>query len=75
MGERSAAPKKSYVPDDVVFQTKPEIALDLVRRALAHGVRVQAWKFDELYGRSGPFLRSKKLRSKARVKPKVPLSS
>lgn len=40
----------------MVFQTKPEIALDLVRRALANGVRVQAWTFDELYGRSGPFL-------------------
>lgn len=56
MGERFAPPKKNYVPDDVGFQTKPEIALDLVRRALANGVRVKAWTFDELYGRSGPFL-------------------
>jgi SRSO17 transposase len=56
MGARPAAPKKSHVPEDVVFRTKPGIALDLVRRALANGVRVKAWTFDELYGRCGPFL-------------------
>ncbi len=56
MGPRQDAPKKNYVPDDVVFRTKPQIALDLVDRALANGVRVQAWTFDELYGRSLAFL-------------------
>src|SRR4030088_642527 len=35
---------------------KPQIALDLVDRALANGVRVQAWTFDELYGRDSAFL-------------------
>jgi SRSO17 transposase len=50
------AQKKNYVPDDVVFRTKPQIALDLVDRALANGVRVQAWTFDELYGRDSAFL-------------------
>jgi SRSO17 transposase len=40
----------------VVFRTKPQIALDLVDRALANGVRVQAWTFDELYGRDSAFL-------------------
>jgi SRSO17 transposase len=44
------------VPDDVVFRTKPQIALGLVDRALVNGVRVQAWTFDELYGRDSAFL-------------------
>jgi SRSO17 transposase len=39
-----------------VFRTKPQIALGMVDRALAHGVRVQAWTFDELYGRDTVFL-------------------
>ena len=40
----------------MAFRTKPQIALDLVDRALANGVRVQAWTFDELYGRNSAFL-------------------
>jgi SRSO17 transposase len=40
----------------VVFRTKPQIALELVDRVLVHGVRVQAWTFDELYGRDSAFL-------------------
>jgi SRSO17 transposase len=56
MGRGSGSPKKNYVPDDVVFRTKPQIALDLIDRALANGVRVQAWTFDELYGRDSAFL-------------------
>lgn len=40
----------------MVFRTKPQIALQLVDRALANGVRVQAWTFDELYGRDSAFL-------------------
>jgi SRSO17 transposase len=39
-----------------VFRTKPQIALAMVDRALDHGVRVQAWTFDELYGRDTAFL-------------------
>jgi hypothetical protein len=39
-----------------VFRTKPQIALDLIDRALANGVRVQAWTFDENYGRDPAFL-------------------
>ena len=38
------------------FQTKPQIALGLIDRALAHGIRVKAWTFDEAYGRDGQFL-------------------
>jgi SRSO17 transposase len=39
-----------------VFRTKPQIALGMVDRALAHGVRVQFWTFDELYGRDTALL-------------------
>lgn len=39
-----------------MFQTKPQIALDLVDRARGNGIRVKAWTFDELYGRDGQFL-------------------
>jgi len=44
------------VPEEVEFHTKPEIALGQIDRALANGVRVAAWTFDELYGRDGKFL-------------------
>lgn len=40
----------------MVFRTKQQIALELVDRALANGVRVQAWTFDEFYGRDSVFL-------------------
>lgn len=39
-----------------MFRTKPQIGLALIDRALSHGVRVQAWTFDELYGHDTPFL-------------------
>lgn len=38
------------------FQTKPQIALRLVDRALGNGIRVGAWTFDEAYGRDSKFL-------------------
>ena len=44
------------MPDAVEFRTKPQIAVALIERALANGVRVAAWTFDELYGRDGKFL-------------------
>ncbi len=56
LGERPGAPKKNYVPDEVQFRTKPQIALELIDRALGNGVRVAAWTFDEFYGRDGKFL-------------------
>jgi len=56
VGRGPGATKKNYVPDDVAFRTKPQIGLDLVDRALANGVRVQAWTFDELYGHDSAFL-------------------
>ena len=48
--------EKNYVPDEVPFRTKPQIALELVDHSLAAGVRVKAWAFDEFYGRDGAFL-------------------
>jgi SRSO17 transposase len=56
LGQRPRPPKKTYVPDDIEFRTKPQIALAQIDRALANGVRVSAWTFDELYGRDGKFL-------------------
>ena len=48
--------RTTYIPDDVTFRTKPEIALDQIRRCLGNGIRVAAWTFDEFYGRDGGFL-------------------
>ena len=48
--------EKAKVPEEVVFRTKPEIALSQVERALGNGLRFSSFTFDELYGRSGPFL-------------------
>ncbi len=56
LGQRPRAPKKTYVPDEIEFRTKPRIALGQIDRALANGIRVSAWTFDELYGRDGKFL-------------------
>jgi SRSO17 transposase len=48
--------RNHYVPDDIEFRTKQQIALSQIDRALANGIRVSAWTFDELYGRDGKFL-------------------
>jgi SRSO17 transposase len=56
VGERSRAPKKNHIPEEIEFRTKPQIGLGLIDRALGHGVQVAAWTFDELYGRDGAFL-------------------
>jgi SRSO17 transposase len=44
------------IPDDVIFRTKPQIALAQVARALSNGIRVSAWSFDAFYGRGAEFL-------------------
>lgn len=49
------------------FHTKPQIALTLIDRALANGVRVAAWTFDELYGRDRKFLDGLEARGQAFV--------
>ncbi len=43
------------VPEEVAFRTKPQIALDLLRRTLGEGLPMKWLCADELYGRSGPF--------------------
>jgi hypothetical protein len=48
--------KKTHVPDDIAFLTKPQIALVLIDEAIADGIAVKAWTFDEFYGRDGKFL-------------------
>ena len=48
--------EKNYIPEEVEFQTKPQSALASIDCALANGVRVAAWTFDELYGRDRKFL-------------------
>ena len=45
------------VPDDLVFQTKPALALEQVKRAIAQGIRFDWLTFDETYGRDPSFLR------------------
>ena len=47
--------KKAHVPDDVIFKTKPQIALDQIRAALAAGVSPAVLLFDAGYGADGAF--------------------
>ncbi len=49
--------KKTHVPREIEFQTKPEIAGELLRRTVAAGhVKFDWITADELYGRSAKFL-------------------
>jgi len=48
--------RAAHIPDGVEYRKKTRIALDEIARALANGVRVAAWTFDEHYGRDGEFL-------------------
>ncbi len=47
--------KKAHVPDNVIFKTKPQIALDQIRAALAAGVSPAVLLFDAGYGADGAF--------------------
>lgn len=47
---------KAGVPDELTFRTKPQIALDLWRRARGNGVFLSWLVFDEGYGNNPPFL-------------------
>ncbi len=46
----------AYIPDDVEFRKKTDIALEQVKRELGNGIRVAAWTYDEFYGRDSEFL-------------------
>jgi SRSO17 transposase len=59
--------RQNYIPDDIEFQTKPQIALDLIDRVLGNGVHVAAWTFDELYSRDSKFLDALEQRKQAFV--------
>ncbi len=45
------------IPDEVVYQSKWQMALQQYRRAVSHGVRFAWLTFDEGYGGKPPFLR------------------
>src|SRR5437764_598082 len=48
---------KVHIPQEVVFETKPQIAAELIRLTMALGVVVLDWiTADEAYGRHGEFL-------------------
>lgn len=46
------------MPQEVLHRSKPQMALEQIRRALGNGIRVAAWTFDEHYGQSYEFLDS-----------------
>lgn len=48
--------KEVGIPDEVICRKKTDIALEQISHAIANGIRVFAWTFDELYGRDGDFL-------------------
>jgi SRSO17 transposase len=47
--------KQLHVPADRVFQTKPQIGLELIRRARARGLPFEVVAADAVYGRDGAF--------------------
>lgn len=47
--------KEAGVPEEVNFRTKPQIALDLLRRTIEAGVELRWLTADEAYGRSAQF--------------------
>jgi hypothetical protein len=49
--------REAGVPDEVVYQSKCQIALEQYRRAVGNGVRFRWLTFDEWYGRDTGFLR------------------
>ena len=53
----SARRREAGVPEAVQFQTKPEIAVDLVKQVLADGVSPAPVLGDEVYGTSGELRR------------------
>ncbi len=59
--------REAGVPDDVAFQTKPQLALTLVERALDAGVPAAWVAADEVYGNDSKFRRALEARDQAYV--------
>lgn len=47
--------KEARIPDDVLFKTKPELALDMLCRAASDGIPLGVVLADSAYGTSGAF--------------------
>jgi SRSO17 transposase len=54
--------REAGIPDDVVYRSKHQIALEQYQRALGNGLRFAWLTFDEFYGRNRRFLRVLDLR-------------
>jgi SRSO17 transposase len=55
--------QKTQIPRRITFRTKPELALDLLRRTQSNQIVSLDWlTFDELYGRNQAFLEELELR-------------
>jgi len=50
--------REAGISDEVVYRPKSEIALELYRRAVAHGIKFEWLTFDEWYGAKPAFLRA-----------------
>jgi SRSO17 transposase len=48
--------REAHIPDDVVYRSKSDIALEQYRRAVANGIRFDWLTFDEWYGSKPQFL-------------------
>ena len=48
--------RKAHIPDDIVYRSKSDIALEQYRRAVANGLRFDWLTFDEWYGSKPQFL-------------------
>ena len=47
--------RRAGIPGDLTFATKPELAINQLRRLMAAGVRALRAAADEVYGRCGEF--------------------
>jgi len=47
--------RKAGIPDRLMFATKPELAVEQLKRLMAAGIRAMWAAADEVYGRSGEF--------------------
>lgn len=56
--EDAARRKEARIPEDVIFQTKPELALKMIRRAIENGIPRGLVLVDTAYGNSSKFRRA-----------------